>query len=318
MRYYSAGRRWSEKTNLKLTGQKIKDKAILVRAEKIRQAKEKKLKNSEEESFFDFLKTCIKSPLDRSAVNLFALYNRDTQLQDLDLVFFDNFIDFVKKQKNYKQSTKRAYISFIMRALKKAYRAQKTDVDLSGFLKNLPAKDIDRFFLDQEEVKKIIDVDASTIKNGPEVKAAFVLSICTGLRYSDLRTLNLKTEIKNNCIKKRQIKTGNLLDIPLNDPAAEIIKSKDFEEFLRLYKDKVCTSYADRILKAVIKKAGIEKKVSFHTARRTHAYLLLDSGADIYTVSKILGHKKITTTQIYSKVDKKKEIAEKSLNNLFF
>lgn len=65
------------------------------------------------------------------------------------------------------------------------------------------------------------------------------------------------------------------------------------------------------------KVAGITKHISFHSGRHTHATMMLTLGADLYTVSKLLGHKNIATTQIYAKiVDKKKEEAIGLIPNL--
>ena len=57
-------------------------------------------------------------------------------------------------------------------------------------------------------------------------------------------------------------------------------------------------------------KAGIQKHITFHSARHTHATMMITLGADLYTVSKLLGHTNIQTTQIYAKiVDESKEKA---------
>ena len=64
------------------------------------------------------------------------------------------------------------------------------------------------------------------------------------------------------------------------------------------------------VIKPWCKHAGIDKRVSFHTARHTFATLALTQGVDLYTVSKLLGHKTIQATQIYAKiVDEKKKAA---------
>ena len=68
-----------------------------------------------------------------------------------------------------------------------------------------------------------------------------------------------------------------------------------------------CTNEA---IKRWVLRAGIEKEITFHCGRHTFAVLMLDIGTDIYTVSKLLGHRELNTTQIYAKVlDKNKQAA---------
>ena len=65
-------------------------------------------------------------------------------------------------------------------------------------------------------------------------------------------------------------------------------------------------------------RAGITKDITFHSGRHTYADLMLDLGADIYTVQKLLGHKEISTTQVYAKVlDKKKQEAVSMIPDIF-
>jgi site-specific recombinase XerD len=66
-----------------------------------------------------------------------------------------------------------------------------------------------------------------------------------------------------------------------------------------------------------VKRAGITKKISFHNARHTFATLSLSCGVDIYTVSKLLGHKRLETTEIYARViDERKRQAVELLPRL--
>ena len=72
------------------------------------------------------------------------------------------------------------------------------------------------------------------------------------------------------------------------------------------------------VVKDWAKAAGIEKYVTFHTARHSFATMMLTLGADIYTTSKLLGHSKIQTTEIYAKIiDKKKDEAMGLIDKFF-
>jgi integrase len=149
-----------------------------------------------------------------------------------------------------------------------------------------------------------------------EVKDAFIFSCFTGLRYSDI--LNLKWQnIINNKIEFRQQKTGGVEYLPLSQTAKKILETKlpyRKDEFVfHLPQKPVIWEH----IKNWVKKAEINKRVSFHTARHTFATLSLTMGTDLYTVSKLLGHKSISTTQVYAKiVDAKKVEAINKLPKL--
>lgn len=69
---------------------------------------------------------------------------------------------------------------------------------------------------------------------------------------------------------------------------------------------------------AWVKSAGIDKHITFHCARHTFAVMMLDLGVDLYTVSKLLGHKSIETTQVYAKIlDKNKKAAVERIPTIF-
>ena len=93
-------------------------------------------------------------------------------------------------------------------------------------------------------------------------------------------------------------------------------KQKDKEKvFHQLY---ITPTSVEALLDEWVKAAGIPKHITYHCSRHTAATMLLTLGADLYTVSKILGHSSIKTTEVYAKiVDKKKVETVNLVNNLF-
>ena len=218
---------------------------------------------------------------------------------------------------------KEALFARVMVALNKAER--------EGIILKNPGKSIDaslkpraeeksRAYLTLEEVKKISETEYRP-KN--DVKPAFMFACFTGLRYSDIYKLtwgemSIGPDGKLRLDTKMK-KTGKDLYLPLSDNAIAWLPDREnapdnARVFYRL-PDQV--GNADARLHTLIRNAGIKKPVSFHVARHTFATLTLTYGADLYTVSKLLGHANMRTTQIYAKiVDENKRKAVNLIPNL--
>ena len=141
-----------------------------------------------------------------------------------------------------------------------------------------------------------------------------------GLRVSDIRKLtwsDLQQSGGRVRIEIKMQKTKEPLYLPISDEALKWLpergETKDGDIIFPLTHE----GTVNDTLQHWANVAGITKHISFHVARHTHATMLLTLGADLYTVSKLLGHKNIATTQIYAKiVDKKKEEAIGLIPNL--
>ena len=144
------------------------------------------------------------------------------------------------------------------------------------------------------------------------IKDAFVFSCLTGLRWVDIRNLkwsNISTQFGFTRITFEQQKTRQQEYLDINEQAVEIInrQPKTSEMVFAL----TSSMHANNALrKRIMPITGIDKHITFHCLRHTFAVMMLDLGTDIYTVSKLLGHTNIRTTQIYAKVlDKNKQAA---------
>lgn len=134
-----------------------------------------------------------------------------------------------------------------------------------------------------------------------------------GLRISDIRKLkwgDLQHTGEHVRIEIKMQKTKEPLYLPISDEALKWLPERDGAKDRDLIFELPYEGTVNDNLQLWAKNAGIAKHISFHVARHTHATMLLTLGADLYTVSKLLGHKNIETTQIYAKiVDKKKDEA---------
>jgi integrase len=150
------------------------------------------------------------------------------------------------------------------------------------------------------------------------MKKAFIFACLTGLRFSDIQKLKW-SEMQHSAelghyIRFVQQKTKGSETLPISDEAYNLLGAKGAQPEV-VFPDLIYSDSRNADLYRWMVKAGIEKHITFHCARHTYATLQLTLGTDIFTVSKLLGHRHLKTTQIYANViDEKKTVAANKIN----
>lgn len=169
-------------------------------------------------------------------------------------------------------------------------------------------------YLTLDEVKRMSVAECDDWR----VKYAFLFCCFTGLRYVDVSRLKWKHIVEigkgEYQIELVQQKTKEPVYIPLSTNALKWLPERGYdgkENYIFKFRDRsIIYDYLNKWAKT----AGVEKHVTFHMSRHTCATLLLYYGTDLYTVSKILGHTSIKTTQVYAKVAD--EMKRKAVGNV--
>ena len=208
------------------------------------------------------------------------------------------------------QNSAAGYYSTFRGLLKTAYRDKYLRENINDYLDKIEKKQVKREYLTTEELKKL----AATPCKIDVLKRASLFSCLTGLRISDIILLEWKhiqmAPDGGMCISKTIKKTdSDSNNLPISNEALELCGERAEGKVFKGLK----RSMVNIPLKNWIKAAGIEKNISFHCFRHTYATLQIASGTDIYTVSKMLVHKNVTTTQIYADMvsEKKRETVNK-------
>ena len=225
----------------------------------------------------------------------------DLSLKDLNKDWWRLYVRWVDSQ-GFKASTRHHYLARMRCILNRAEKEGLLLVNPShGERIGTPPRP-ERVWLTEEELRKMKAVSYGTI-----TERAFLFGCLTGLRYSDIRSLRWE-DIQGGKLVKRIVKTRRTEYLDLNSQAIDLMGDRGTGiVFPGLMKTTRTANY--RVSKWA-QRAGIAKHISFHTARHTFAVLMLSAGVDIYTVSRLLGHSSITTTQIYADiVDAKKKEA---------
>jgi len=214
---------------------------------------------------------------------------------------------------NVQPNTANNYYARVKAVLNRAVKEGFIQRNPGHNVKYYPTPETERHFLTSEEVSKL----AATPCTHPDAKRAFLFCCYTGMRFSDVKALTWG-EIKEGRIHFRQKKTGGQEYLPLGEVPLKILAQGRAGKELPLPEKPVFNipdkGHINAPIRAWVKASGITKKITFHCSRHTFATSLLTAGADLYTTSKLLGHKSISTTAIYAKiVDEKKQAAVDSL-----
>ena len=251
--------------------------------------------------------------------------------RDVDKEFLSEFTDYLRqmpKASKYgvlktggrlSNNSVVSYYGTLRTAINRAYKEgiitvnPTKEFDFASKVRQEPSR---REYLTLDELKTLINTEC----RHEIVKRAFLFSCLCGLRVSDIRKLrwcDLQRSGGRVRIEITMQKTKEPLYLPISDEALKWLPERGEANDSDFIFPLTHEGTVNDTLQHWAKVAGITKHISFHVARHTHATMMLTLGADLYTVSKLLGHKNIATTQIYAKiVDKKKEEAIGLIPNL--
>lgn len=261
----------------------------------------------------------------KSTLNRLNEFNNNIAFNSLNFEFMHDFERFLRSEKcniNFKnlppkklnQNTIYKYFKHIKTYINLAINKDLINVEQYPFRKFKVKKiDSERQYLTPQEIEKIENcVLIKEFQKYQLAKDLFLFSVYTGLRYSDVMSLEISNIVHINgetWIIKKAEKNINSTEIPVKIPIETLFNGKAKDIIYKYYKlgnsnifPPATNQHLNRCLKVIANESKINKPITFHSARHTTATYLLYKGANITTVQKILGHTKITTTQIYGHI----------------
>lgn len=285
-----------------------------------------KIKERGEKNFVEYFKQLVDKRKASNYDNWVSAYayletftNGYLKFADLDEKFCNNFKDYLLTTKSNKsskttlsQNSALSYFNKLKAALKQAYKDGYFLSDLNSKVEQIKQAETQRNFLTIEELNSLVKTDCQN----PLMKRAALFSALTGLRFSDIQKL-IWGEIEyiegnGYFLQFKQQKTKGVEMMPISKQAYSLLGERK-EPADQVFGGLTYSAYSNKHLYQWIGAAGISKDITFHCFRHTFATLQLSKGTDIYTVSKMLGHRELKTTQIYAKIidQTKREAANK-------
>ena len=251
------------------------------------------------------------------AIRYVEAFRGGVLLADVDKAFCIDFIKYLSTAKSLRSTknpttiskqTAKLYYSILVAVLNQAVREELIESNPTTKVNQEERKAIaptgnTRTYLSLDELQRLVETECGN----ENVKKAFLFACYTGLRYSDIVSLqwdDIKIENDQMFIRKQMVKTKQNIIVPIGKSAKQYLPQKKGK-----YVFDLPTTFTINIdLKRWAKRAGVEKNLHFHVSRHTFATSLLTKGADLYSVSKLLGHTNINTTQVYAEIVNAKRV----------
>ena len=264
---------------------------------------------------------------DRIVEYLKFIKQENLPLNKVDKDFAKGFVAFLKTctynegKKTLSATTQRIFINRFGTIMENAIREGIVSVNPFRLLdkKEKPQKqNAEKEFLTIDELKKVI----ATPCRYPIVKKAFLFSCFTGFRWSDVITLEPKhihdaVDGKTQYIEKKQVKTKQDVVVPLCTDALKWMPKPVADKTI-FHELQITSTTVEVILKEWMEAAGIKKHITYHCSRHTAATMWLTLGANLYVVSKLLGHRSIKVTEVYARIVDQTKIQTMNLVNDMF
>lgn len=301
---------------------KQQNKENLKLAESIKAKRELEIKNGnygftnefkKQTNFIEYFKNLVSKKETKgnlgnwysTQIHLENFAGSNVTFKDIDLQFAERFKEYLNKAKKkdkkpLSNNSKASYFAKFRACLNEAVKEKIIYGNPAVETGNFKTIESQREYLTLDEVRKLVQTECRY----DVLKRAFLFSCLTGLRWSDIQNLlwnDVQTTGTNWRVHFKQQKTKGQQYLDINQQAKDLlleVGKPDERVFIGLqYSD-----YFNVALQMWVLKAGITKHITFHCARHTFAVLQLTLGTEIYTLSKMLGHSELKTTQIYAKI----------------
>lgn len=269
--------------------------------------------NSSFISFFrqEVMNSSLKDSTKRNHLSTLMLlqeFKKNITFSDLTFELISSF-EYFLQLKGYHTNTIAKHMKHLKRHVNIAINKEYIEIQKYAFRKyKIKTIENKHTHLVPEELERLENL----ILSGRYVKLqksldAFLFCCYAGMRYSDFINLSSENFVDINqetWLIYKSVKTGTEVRLPLyllfsGKGIAILNKYRDnLEDFFHLRDN----SNVNKDLIIITRLAGLSKRISFHTARHTNATLLIYNGINITTVQKLLGHKSVKTTQVYTNV----------------